>query len=136
MRLQKTIILSIATLIFLFSVHLAWAEINWQDTLKNGVTGNKGEGLYATTFSDDTTVTLAKYIGGVLTILPFLGFMLIIRIIWAGYQWLTAGGNAEKVEEAKKTIMHAVIGVAILSCLYLFAYFILTNLKTVTYYKG
>lgn len=136
MRSKKIIILFIATLIFLFSVHLAWADINWQDTLNKGVTGNKGEGLYTTTFSEDTATTLAKYIGGVLTILPFLGFMLIVRIIWAGYQWLTAGGNAEKVEVAKKTIMHAVIGVAILACLYLFAYFILTNLKTVTYYKG
>lgn len=136
MRSKKIIILFIATLIFLFSVHLAWADINWQDTLNKGVTGNKGEGLYTTTFSEDTATTLAKYIGGVLTILPFLGFMLIVRIIWAGYQWLTAGGNTEKVDAAKKTIMHAVIGVAILACLYLFAYFILTNLKIVTYYKG
>jgi hypothetical protein len=37
-----------------------------------------------------------------------------IYIILGGYTFITAGGSAEKVETARKQIMYAVIGVAII----------------------
>jgi hypothetical protein len=42
--------------------------------------------------------------------LPLAGLM----YLWAGFQFLTAGGNSKKVDGAKKTILYTTIGVAIL----------------------
>ncbi len=38
----------------------------------------------------------------------------VIMAIWAGYLFMTAGGNEEKVKTARKTLMYVVIGVAVL----------------------
>lgn len=108
---------------------------DWMNNL-NKAAGGEGSKLYETNLKDNTTVTLAKYIGGILLIIPFLGMILIIRIIWAGYNWMTAHGNAEQVEDAQETIKHAVIGVVILASLYVIAYFIMDRLVSITEYQG
>lgn len=45
--------------------------------------------------------------------LGFLGITFVVLMILAGYKWMTAGGNEQKVEEAKATISRAVIGLVI-----------------------
>jgi hypothetical protein len=42
----------------------------------------------------------------------------------AGYKWMTAGGNEEKVKEAKSQIQHAIIGLAIIIMAYAITYFV------------
>ena len=46
--------------------------------------------------------------------LSFLGLVSVILILWGGFKWMTAGGNDEQVGEAKKIIIAAVIGLAII----------------------
>jgi len=55
---------------------------------------------------------------GVLTnliawVLGFVSLIAVIMVIIGGFQWLTAAGNEEKVEKAKKTISSAVVGLII-----------------------
>jgi len=50
----------------------------------------------------------------VLAALGFVGLIFLIMIIYAGYQWMTAGGNEEKVKEAKKRIQYAIIGIVVI----------------------
>lgn len=50
--------------------------------------------------------------------LGLLGLAAVIMIIYGGYQWLTAGGNDSQVENAKKTLRAAVIGLAIVMLSY------------------
>lgn len=109
---------------------------DWQTILKN--TADKTSGIYTTTQNaeDSTPLTIAKYIGMVLNLALFFGMILMIRVIWAGYLWMTARGNNERVEEAKKTLLHATIGVVILVALYVIAYFIMNRLIYVSGYKG
>jgi hypothetical protein len=38
----------------------------------------------------------------------------IIMVIWAGFQFLTAGGNEEKISAARKTILYAAIGFGVI----------------------
>ncbi len=38
----------------------------------------------------------------------------IIMTIWAGFLFMTGGGNEEKVKKARQTLLYVVIGVAIL----------------------
>ncbi|MDP2586271.1 MAG: pilin [Candidatus Komeilibacteria bacterium] len=55
--------------------------------------------------------------------LGFLGALFLALIIYSGFQWMTAGGNEEKVEESKKRILNASLGFGLI----FFAY-IITNL--------
>ncbi len=45
--------------------------------------------------------------------LGFLGLIAVIFIMYGGFIWMTAAGNAEKVDKAKKIILRAVIGLLI-----------------------
>ena len=49
------------------------------------------------------------------TALGFLGSLILIIIIYAGFLWLTAGGNTEQVEKAQKWMLNAVIGLVIIT---------------------
>ena len=54
-------------------------------------------------------------IDSVMSLLAMIGSgVAVIMIIWAGILYMTAGGGEEKIRTAKKTIMWAIIGVAIL----------------------
>ncbi len=45
--------------------------------------------------------------------LSFLGLIAVVIILMGGFKWMTAGGNEEKVSEAKKLLGAGVIGLAI-----------------------
>jgi amino acid transporter len=66
-------------------------------------------------------------------ILGFLGLIAVVLILYGGFTWMTAGGNEEKVEKAKKIITAAVIGLVIVLlawAIILFALNVLTNTTT------
>lgn len=50
--------------------------------------------------------------------LTFLGIIMTCIIMWGGYVWMTAGGNSDKVDKAKQTIIRAVIGIVIILASY------------------
>lgn len=55
--------------------------------------------------------TLADVISPLLEIIYKLSAIIVVlMIIWAGIQWMTAGTNDNQVANAKKTLMSAVIG--------------------------
>lgn len=62
--------------------------------------------------------------------LSLLGVIFIILAIYAGYLWMTARGNVEKVEEAKKILTEAIIGIVIIIGAYVISYFIVTSITT------
>ncbi len=56
-----------------------------------------------------------QIIGAVINIiLGLLGLVVLIIIIYSGFEWMTAGGNTDKIDTAKKRILTAVIGLAII----------------------
>lgn len=50
--------------------------------------------------------------------LGFLGMIFLVIVVYAGFCWMTAGGNAEQVTEAKELIKNAVIGLAVILLAY------------------
>lgn len=62
-----------------------------------------------------TESDLPTIIGRIINIfLSFMGIVLLGLMVYAGFLWMTAGGEAEKVNQAKKTMMNAVIGLIII----------------------
>lgn len=61
-----------------------------------------------------------------------LGIVAVGIILIGGFTWMTAGGNEDKVGEAKKWIFAGVIGLAIILSAYALANFIITQLVAAT----
>lgn len=62
--------------------------------------------------SDDSPLTTAaKLINSIMVI---LGIVAVGIVLLAGFKWMTAGGNDEKVTEAKKLMGAGVIGLVII----------------------
>lgn len=72
---------------------------------------------------------LVTLIGRIINVaLGFVGIVLLVVIIYAGYLWMTSGGDAEKVTKAKAWIRNAVIGLLIIVSSFAIVNFILAQL--------
>lgn len=61
-------------------------------------------------------------------VLEFLAIIFLVLIIWSGFEWMTAGGNQEKIDQAKKRLRNSVIGLAIILMAYGITYLVLDQL--------
>mgnify|MGYP000844684044 CR=1 FL=1 len=77
----------------------------------------------------DPRVTVARVIR---IGLGFLGVLAVGLIMYAGFLWMSAKGNEEKVEQAKKILTSAAIGLAIILAAFGIASFILSKLLEAT----
>lgn len=55
-------------------------------------------------------------------LLGFVGILFIVLIIIGGMQWMLSGGNEKKIDEAKKRITNATIGLVIVVAAYSIAF--------------
>src|SRR6056297_2215822 len=60
--------------------------------------------------------------------LGFLGILAVVIILIGGFKWMTAAGNEDKVNEAKKIIVAGVIGLVIILAAWGIASFVLNAL--------
>ena len=65
-------------------------------------------------------------------LLSFLGVIFVVLIIYAGFMWMTSAGNEEKISKAKKIMVSAIIGLAIILAAYAITYFVLDQLLEAT----
>jgi len=65
-------------------------------------------------------------------VLGFLGLVAVIMILIGGFQWMTAGGNEEKVASAKKIISAAVIGLIVVLLAWAIVTFVVSSTGTWT----
>jgi len=61
-----------------------------------------------------------------------LGIVAVVIILIGGFTWMTAGGNDEKVAEAKKWIFSGIIGLAIILSAYALSSWVIKELLTAT----
>lgn len=80
----------------------------------------------------DVRATIAQIIK---VAMGLLGIVAVVIILIGGFTWMTAGGNEDKVGEAKKWIFSGVIGLALILSAYALAQFIITNLVNATVNK-
>lgn len=63
------------------------------------------------------------------TVLGLLGIIFIVLMVYAGFEWMTAAGNEEKVSKAKETIFRAIIGLIIVVSAYAITFFVFNSLN-------
>ncbi len=78
------------------------------------------------------TTDIRIIIGNIIYVaLGLLGIVLLVIIIYAGFLWMTSGGNEEQIAKAKKYLTNGVIGLIIILCSYAITYFVITRLMGV-----
>lgn len=78
-------------------------------------------------YNDVTSTSLAGIIGlAIQAVLSVLGIIFLILMVIAGYRWMTADGNEQKVEKSKDSIKSALIGLIITISAYALWQFIFT----------
>jgi len=77
----------------------------------------------------DVRETIASIIN---VMLGLLGIVAVVIILIGGFKWMTAMGNTENVDKAKKLIFQGIIGLVIILSAYAIANFVLSSLLRVT----
>lgn len=65
-------------------------------------------------------------------VLGLLGTVLLVIMLYSGYEWMTSGGDAGKVDSAKTRIRNAIIGLIIIMTSFAITNFILSALISAT----
>ena len=64
--------------------------------------------------------------------LGLLGIVALVLVLYAGYEWMTAGGNEDQIASSKKILFNATIGLAIILSAYAIVSFVMTKLIEAT----
>lgn len=105
---------------------LAEGGQNWQEKLDEGTAGT---GLLGVGDPDYEPTT---FIAGVITaVLGLLGVLFTVLIILGGFRWMTAGGSADKIKEARQLIVNSIIGLMIVLASYAFARWVMNKLDEI-----
>jgi cytochrome bd-type quinol oxidase subunit 2 len=65
-------------------------------------------------------------------VLGLLGLIAVIMILYGGFIWLTAGGNEDKVDSAKKIISAAAVGLVVILISWAIVNFVIGTTRNVT----
>jgi amino acid transporter len=84
-------------------------------------------------YGSDEKGNLAETIGSLINqALAVLGIIIVVLIIYGGFLWMTAGGNSDQVDKAKKIIINATIGLVIILAAYSITYFVVQSIMNAT----
>ncbi len=73
-------------------------------------------------FSDFTS--LSNFISGLLNIIfSVAAFLTFIWLVWAAFQYITAGGDKQKLSQARDRVTWAIVGLLLISLAFLVAQF-------------
>ena len=110
----KQILILLILIFILVLPYLVFASNPAQDLLeKVGSTGKYApyQPASPTTFSYILGTVVSAFLG-------LLGVIFMVLIIYAGYNWMTAEGEEEKVKKAKDTIRQSIIGLVLIVAAY------------------
>lgn len=102
------------------TIDMASAQLGLSDE-QLGINYGMATGLPRT----DVRITVAHIIQATLGV---LGTLALAIVVYAGFLWMTAGGNEERVGEAKKWISAGIIGLVIILSAYSIVSFVISNL--------
>jgi cytochrome bd-type quinol oxidase subunit 2 len=118
---------SLFLLIFLSIFPLQIEASNWLDRANEGGLNSIGTTAYNETSSPEPLQMIVARI--IKIFLGLLGIIFVILILVAGFKYMTAGGNEEKVKQSVAQIRNAIIGLFIIIAAYSITIFITNSLS-------
>lgn len=77
--------------------------------------------------------SLPELVGSIINaLLALLGVIMVVIMIYAGFLWMTAAGNDEKVKKARGMMTNAVIGMIIIFAAYAITEFVIDAIVQAT----
>ena len=87
-----------------------------------------GQNIFGVQGTAEETLPLA--VGRIIrVVLSFVGVIMMLITVYAGYLWLTARGNEEQVTKAKMYIRNAIIGLVLSLSAYVITSFVVSRLE-------
>ncbi|HOZ56210.1 MAG: hypothetical protein BWY51_00623 [Parcubacteria group bacterium ADurb.Bin316] len=126
-RIGLTAFLVAAVLLFsFFSALTVWGQTDL------GLNEAGAIGLPSSDGRDIKTllVDIVKYL------LSFLGMVAVVIIMYAGWLWMTSGGNQYQLEKAKKTLINATIGLIIIVLSFMIVAWVSNWITSTINYRG
>lgn len=113
----------ITAMFVLAAMPLRVAAINLGGDLLRGAAGEAG-------YDPGTTeTTFAENIGSIVqAAMAFLGIIFTALLVYAGFYWMIARGDEEKVKKAQSIIRASIIGLVIVLASYSISFFVLEAL--------
>lgn len=103
------------------------APINDEDPY--GIKGAAPDNLIGRSSNANAPSSIPELIGSIIgTALSFVGVIFFLLILYAGFLWMTAFGNEEKVTTSKSIMEHAAIGLIIVLSAYAISKFVFGSL--------
>lgn len=81
-----------------------------------GTIGGGGEGLgpFAGKDLNEPLSTLLDYVSSIIGIMTiFASIWFLFQILYAGYEWISAGGDTKKIADSRSRFTHAFMGLVI-----------------------
>ncbi len=120
------VIMMLVVPMFTLTVHNASANVDaWGENEYGGLNAVAGIGLG----NADPRAIAASVIK---VMLGFLGIIAVLIILFAGFLWMTAAGNEDKITQAKGMMSAGVIGLIIILAAFGIATFVMNALVTAT----
>ncbi|MDO8559633.1 MAG: hypothetical protein Q7S23_01160 [bacterium] len=79
--------------------------------------------------TQDLRVTIMRIIQ---VLFGFLGVVAVLIILYAGWRWMTSGGDPQKIDEAKRTLINAALGLLVIFMAFAIVSFIIRALSDAT----
>lgn len=119
-RRKSVLFFSSLTLLFFFYVIPVQAAL---ETIIDDASSLLGKAVQPTGLAGKSDVK--ALVGGLIqAALTLVGIIFFILMVYGGFVWMTARGNEENIEKARKMIIAAVIGIAIIVGAYAITSFI------------
>ena len=100
-----------------------------QETNNDNIDSILGSARSGAGYQEANLLTIPNMIGQIVAVvLGFVGSMFLILTIYSGLQWMTAGGNEDKVKAARTRMLNSVMGLAITIAAYFITYLISATL--------
>lgn len=116
-----TLLLLVVLVLFSFSFALEAKASKFHEGLV--ATGGQVEGL-----APGTPDVIAANV--VRTLLTLVGVIFVALLIYGGFLYMTSRGEEDKIKKSKKTLVAAVIGIAIITTGYSITYFLTTTIES------
>lgn len=132
MKSLRTLALSLSATAFVGALGVlpAHAQINSNALDDSGLeTIAGGAGFNTSTDGDQLYQTIGSLINFGLGL---LGIICLFLVLYAGFLWMTAGGDGKKVDEAKTIMRNAVAGLIIIMSAYAISSFIFEQIANAT----
>lgn len=116
---------------------VVWPSITLAALLNNDMIAPAQEFADKAGFKTSDTPDFFLLVGKAIQyLLGFMGMIFLVLVISGGLQWMTAGGNTDKINKARARIINSAIGLGIVIAAYSITWFVGNVLFEIMFYRN